>query len=80
MMGNDTSWVGNPELEPEKNHQIEVGVELADAVWSSSFSLYYNKVTDYILRDLAAGSRMASWLTTPQPPFYRNVDCQLCRF
>jgi iron complex outermembrane receptor protein len=79
MMGNDTSWVGNPELEPEKNHQIEVGVELADAVWSSSFSLYYNKVTDYILRDLAR-AQDGILVSNATATIYRNVDASFVGF
>jgi len=44
-------WVGNPTIDPEKHHQIELGVELQRKAWDMSASIYYNDVDDYILRD-----------------------------
>ena len=44
------NWRGNPSLEPEKHHQLEVVLasETRDLSWS--LAGYYNRVDDYILR------------------------------
>lgn len=46
-MGN---WRGNPSLDPEKHHQLELVLvsEQADLSWSVAG--YYNRIEDYILR------------------------------
>ncbi|HIJ23502.1 MAG: TonB-dependent copper receptor [Gammaproteobacteria bacterium] len=60
------SWVGNPALDPEKHHQLEIGGEgVVNGVnWNSS--LYYNNVSDYILKYKSA--------TTTA---YKNIDANL---
>ena len=44
-------WVGNPEIDPEKHHQIEVGLVTERDAWNLGASVFYNDVDDYILRD-----------------------------
>ena len=43
-------WVGNPLIDPEKHHQIEIGTLVGDDRWQVDASVYYNDVSDYILR------------------------------
>ncbi|MBF0621524.1 MAG: TonB-dependent copper receptor [Magnetococcales bacterium] len=62
-------WVGNPHLDPEQNHQVEVGIQGEMAAWSWDFSVMANKVSDYILRDRAHRADAAGNAT-----IYRNVD------
>jgi iron complex outermembrane receptor protein len=63
-------WVGNPYLNPEKHHQIELGVMMRGERWDAEGSLYYNAVSDYILRDrFTAGGNNAT--------IYRNIDATL---
>lgn len=47
---NGGTWQGNPELDPEKHHQLELVLasETADLSWS--LAGYYNRVDDYISR------------------------------
>lgn len=63
-------WVGNPEIEPEKHHQAELGLAIRRDGWDLDASLFYNEVSDYILRDrFAAAGNNAT--------IYRNVDATL---
>jgi len=67
-------WVGNPDLDPEKHHQIELGVTTGDGGWDLSATIYYNDVSDYILRDRAHGQ--AGILQSDNASIYRNVDAE----
>ncbi len=71
-------WVGNPDLSPEKHRQIEVGVSWAVARWSTSATVYYDDVNDYILRDRARGQ--PGVLRSDLATIYRNVDARLYGF
>jgi len=59
--------VGNPDIDPEKHHQVEVGTQLRGERWNASMSAYVNKVDDYILRDRNASRNQV----------YRNIDATL---
>ena len=67
MMGVPT-WVGNPDIAPEKHHQFDLGLELTAADWSVNAAVYYDRVEDYILLDQ---------FTTPGLTQYRNVSADL---
>ncbi len=60
-------WIGNPDLAPEKHHQVEVGATFRPgADLELTGSLFYNQVSDFILRDSSTGNTL-----------YRNVDATL---
>jgi iron complex outermembrane receptor protein len=72
-------WVGNPEIDPEKHHQAEVGLETGKEDWSAEGSVYYNRITDYILRDTARGQAGiqvddSGKRVTKRANIYRNMD------
>ncbi|WOF74340.1 TonB-dependent copper receptor [Parvibaculaceae bacterium PLY_AMNH_Bact1] len=74
--GGVSSWVGNPNLDPERHHQIDVGFASDGGAWGLSGSLYYDRVEDYILRDRARAQ--ASILTNDtRTTIYRNVRATL---
>lgn len=75
MTGVDTSWVGNPELEPEKHHQLEAGMRWSGNAWDTDLSLFYNDVTDFILRDKARGQE-GILVGNGTATIYRNVDAE----
>ncbi|MES9945263.1 MAG: TonB-dependent copper receptor [Candidatus Thiodiazotropha sp.] len=75
MTGMDSSWVGNPELEPEKHHQLEVGYKWKSAAINTDVTLYYNDVSDYILRDKARGQD-GILVANGTANIYRNVDAE----
>lgn len=60
-------WVGNPLLDPEAHHQIEIGLLLGRERWSLEGSLFYADIDDFILRDRTG-------LPGNNATIYRNVD------
>jgi len=68
-------WIGNPGLDPEKHHQIDITLGKESARWNASLDLFYDHVTDYILRDRAHGQ--AGILKDDGATIYRNVDATL---
>ena len=78
-MGNvpmmNMSWVGNPNLAPEKHYQIDAGYGLRKDGWSVLLSAYYDQVEDYIFRDHARGQD--GILVSDGALIYRNIDARL---
>ena len=66
----DARWVGNPDLAPEKHHQVELGMQFAGERWEAGATVYYSHVSDFVLRDRypVAGDNAT---------IYRNVDATL---
>ena len=48
-------WVGNPDIKPEKHHQIDLGIGQHNERVNWNGVLFYDDVSDYILRDTARG-------------------------
>jgi iron complex outermembrane receptor protein len=71
-------WVGNPDLDPEAHHQLELGYTRDAGSWDTAASVYYNDVSDYILRDRAHGQ--SGILLDDNATIYRNVDAELYGF
>jgi len=68
MMTGD--WIGNPELDPEKHHQIEISLQNQQENLNWNLSAWYNRVDDYILRDtVSAGMK--------DRDIYRNISAEL---
>lgn len=68
-------WVGNPNIKPEQHYQIDLGADTQVAGWGFSASTYYNRVQDYIFRDVARGQ--AGILLGDKATIYRNIDATL---
>lgn len=68
-------WIGRPDIAPEKHHQAEIGGETKGANWSVAGSVYYSRVTDFILRDKARGQD--GILLSDNATVYRNVNATL---
>ncbi|MBL4589350.1 MAG: TonB-dependent copper receptor [Alphaproteobacteria bacterium] len=68
-------WVGNPYLDPEKHHQIDIGVSTGNAKRSISLSGYYDDISDFIMRDTARGQD--GIIATSGETIYRNIDATL---
>ncbi len=62
------NWVGNPDIDPEKHHQLDLGVQIDKGAWYLNASAYADWVDDYILRDQFS----VFGVTT-----YRNVSAEL---
>jgi iron complex outermembrane receptor protein len=68
-------WVGNPGLDPEAHHQLDFGLEHQAKQYSAAVTVYYDRVNNYILRDLARGQD--GILLADLATIYRNVDAEL---
>lgn len=68
-------WVGNPHIDAEKHHQLELGYLRQQDNWDMTASVYYNKVSDYIIRDIARSQ--SGILLTDGTTIYRNVSARL---
>ena len=68
-------WVGNPDLKPEVHAQLDVGLNFKGKKSKSSVSVYYDNVSDYILRDRAHGQEGIN--QTDNATIYRNVAAVL---
>jgi len=62
------NWVGNPDIDPENHHQLDLGVQIDKGSWYLDANAYADWVQDFILRDQFS----VAGVTT-----YRNVDAQL---
>lgn len=74
MMDPSTVWVGNPDINPEKHNQLDIGYSFKGKNYSTSLSAYIDRVNDYILRDTARGQ---DGLPSTGATVYRNVDVEL---
>ncbi|MGB5440756.1 MAG: TonB-dependent receptor, partial [Gammaproteobacteria bacterium] len=66
-------WSGNPGLDPEQHHQLELGYSRDAGRWDTAASVYYNDVSDYILRD-------RFHMPSDNASIYRNVEAELYGF
>ena len=65
-----SDWIGNPELEPEKHHQLELSLQRKQEDTRWTLTGWYNRIDDYILRQsVAAGMK--------DRDVYRNVSAEL---
>lgn len=67
--------VGNPRIDPEQHYQLDVGMDTTLAGWGVSASAYYDRVQDYIFRDVARGQ--SDILLSDTAVVYRNIDATL---
>jgi len=71
-------WVGNPNIDPERHNQIELGAKWQfDAGWHE-LSIYHDSVKDFILRDRAR--MQAGIMAMDMATIYHNVDATLAGF
>lgn len=68
-------WVGNPGLDPEKHHQLDVGVKREGTGWAVSLGGWVDEVDDFITRDTARGQ--SGVLRTDGASIFRNIDARL---
>ncbi|TNF95155.1 MAG: TonB-dependent copper receptor [Gammaproteobacteria bacterium] len=79
MMGDfRMRWVGDPDIDPEKHHQAEIGAAWNGNGWNTGVVAWADWVDDYILRDRAHGQ--AGILRSDNASIYRNVDARLAGF
>lgn len=72
-MGGAMSWVGNPDIKPEKHHQVEIGTRYKNDGFNFTGSAFYNSVQDFI--QLYAGQNVGAPYTNVS--IYRNISAHL---
>ncbi len=68
-------WVGNPDIDPEKHHQLELGLAADVSGWAVEASAYHDWVSDFIFRDRARGQN--GILLSDSATVYRNIDAKI---
>lgn len=71
MPPTNTSWIGNPDLKPEKHNQFDLGVSQQRGKIRWTGTVFADKVDDFILRDKLTAGAAAGAQT------YRNVDADI---
>lgn len=66
------SYVGNPDIDPEKHTQLDFGLETQTETYSLTATVFYDRVKDYILEEKTAWPGAMRGVTT-----YRNIDADL---
>jgi iron complex outermembrane receptor protein len=61
------TWIGNPDLDPTINHEVDLGVKFASDGYFVSSSVFYSRLTDYI--NLFSAS--------PTVKSYRNIEAAM---
>ena len=77
MMPSATNWIGNPDLDPSRNNQVEVGIKFTGDTFFLSGSTYYSRVDDYINLVKVPDPDGPGMGTLPEAKTYRNVDAEL---
>ncbi|MCF8473140.1 MAG: TonB-dependent receptor [Emcibacter sp.] len=72
------SWIGNPNLAPEKHIQFDAGFGVHKADWHFLATAYYDNINDYIFRDRAHGQD--GILLTNNALIYRNIEARIWGF
>jgi iron complex outermembrane receptor protein len=67
-------WVGNPELDPAVHTQLDLGMNWSTVDSTFEATLFYDDVTDEILRDRAHGQE--GILQSDNATVYRNVEAR----
>lgn len=70
--------IGNARLNPEKHYQIDMGMNTNVGGYDVSASAYYDRVNDYIFRDVARGQ--SEILLNDTAVVFRNIDANLIGF
>jgi iron complex outermembrane receptor protein len=68
-------WTGNPDLKAEKHLQFDLGMRQTTEHLNWGINAYYDKVSDYILRDYAKNQAIAKM--TGNQSVYVNIDAEI---
>ncbi len=70
-------WVGNPNIAPEKHHQVDLGVTYNNESINFKGSAFYNSVDDFIQRYVGQDTGTAPYTNVT---IHRNIDATLMGF
>lgn len=67
--------IGNVRLDPEKHYQVDLGINTKYAGYTIAASAFYDRVNDFIFRDVARGQ--SDLLLNDTAVVFRNIDATL---
>ncbi|MDX1519640.1 MAG: TonB-dependent receptor, partial [Gammaproteobacteria bacterium] len=83
-LGDGNNYIGDPGLDPEKSHQVELGVKMQARDFYLTPRVYYRRIDDYIqgtATDNAAAIIFSSLAAgDPTPLVFSNVDAEIYGF
>ena len=77
MMPGATNWIGNPDLEPTRNNQADIGVKVSGERHYASAALFYSDLSDYIYVVDVPDPDGPGLGTLPAARTYQNVDANI---
>jgi len=83
-LGDGNTYIGDPDLDPEKSHQVELGLNVQAGNWYFTPRAWYRRVDDYI-QGTASGNAAAVTFSAlaggdATPLVFSNVDAELYGF
>jgi hemoglobin/transferrin/lactoferrin receptor protein len=75
--GAKSVYWGNPDLDPERSYNFDLGAKLNYQKFRGSFNVYYNRVKDFIDRKLFPDE---IWMGKPKDKFLNIADAELYGF
>lgn len=69
-----TSWVGNPELDPPRNAELDLGVSFGGTRLHAEGSLFWSRVADFVTVHEQPLQNAVPGVATPSAKSYANVD------
>jgi iron complex outermembrane receptor protein len=77
MMMNTPTWVGNPDLDPVRNNQADLGVKFTGDTFYLNGSVFYSWIDDYIVMVEIDDPDGPGAGTLPPARTYQNVDASI---
>jgi len=79
MEANKGDWVGNPDLKPSKNTEVDIGIKVKNKRLNLSATLFYSFVKDFITvyNDTSVYGSPVGMDNDDKARSYANVDAQL---
>ena len=83
-LGDGNNYIGDPNLDPEVSHQIELGLNIDTAGWYLSPRVFYRNVDDYIQGTASTNAQAITFSGAAAgdatPLVFTNVDARLYGF
>ena len=71
------NWVGNPDLDPVRNNQADLGVKFSDDTFFLNGSIFFSRIDDFINLVQLSDPDGPGMGTVPPARSYRNVDAEI---
>jgi iron complex outermembrane receptor protein len=72
-----TNWIGNPDLDPVRNNQADIGIKFTGKGFFVNTSVFYSRIDDYINVMEVADPDGPGLATLPAARTYGNIDAEL---